>query len=266
MKFIRSICFLLMVICLIYSVSIYMVGSGTFSFVIWLAGAAFFGLVFFLAGKGRWMKVPAGIRRLCYCFLVAALIVFVVCMTAMLSHFGDEGVEDLDYIVVLGAQMRETGPSVIFKYRLDAAYEYLLDNPETICIVSGGQGKNESVAEGDGGKAYLVSRGIDAGRVIAETKALDTTENIRYSLDIIGQNEEVAGKTSKIGIVTNNFHVFRGIHLARKFTDMEVYGIAAYTVPWYLPNNMVRECFGIIRDFCCIRAGACREFIRYGSI
>ncbi len=108
-------------------------------------------------------------------------------------------------------------------------------------------GVNEIVSEGDGGKDYLISKEIAPERIIAETKAMDTFTNITNSLEImsLATNE---GSTA-IGIVTNNFHVFREVHLTKKFTSSEVYGIAAYTVPWYLPNNMVRECFGIVKDF-----------------
>ena len=248
MKYMRTIFLALMLVCLIYSVSIYMVGSGTFSFVIWIAGAVFFGLAFFFSGTDRWLKVPTALRRTSYFLIAVVLVILITCFAAMISHFGDKGSKGLDYIVVLGAQMRNYGPSIIFQYRLDAACDCLSENPDTICIVSGGQGANESVSEGDGGKEYLVSKGIAPDRIIAETKAMDTTENIAYSLEIM---KEAAGTDSKlrIGIVTNNFHVFRGVHLAKKLTDDEVYGIAAYTVPWYLPNNMIRECFGIIRDF-----------------
>ncbi len=76
---------------------------------------------------------------------------------------------------------------------------------------------------------------------------MDTSENIAYSIQLM----ETGGNGSeklKIGIVTNNFHLFRGIHLAKNTTDNDVYGISAYTLPWYLPNNMARECFGIVRD------------------
>ena len=247
MKLMRYILLAFMLICIAYSVSIYMVGSGTFSFAIWLAGAAFFGLAFFLTGKGRWLKVPIALRTISYVLIALAMTALIICIIAMASHFGDKGEKDLDYIVVLGAQMRDNGPSTIFKYRLDAAYTYLSENPDTICIVSGGQGTNEAVSEGDGGKDYLVSRGIDPERIIAESNAMDTYENIQYSLDIMKQAAG-ADEQLKYGIVTNNFHVFRGLHLAKGITDDAVCGIAAYTVPWFLPNNMVRECFGIIRD------------------
>ncbi|WP_197029486.1 YdcF family protein [Butyrivibrio sp. AE3004] len=233
---------------MIYSISIYLVGSGTFSFVIWIAGAAFFAVAFFFSGNERWMKVPGGFRKICYCLIALVFVVLITCVIAMLSHFSDKGEDNLDYIVVLGAQMRDSGPSIVFKYRLDAAYEYLEKNPGTICIVSGGQGPNESISEGEGGKTYLANKGLDPERIIAETKAIDTTENIAFSMNIIDGRDQNVDKTKKIGIVTNNFHVFRGVHIAKKQTTADIYGIAAYTEPWYLPNNMVRESFGIIRD------------------
>ncbi len=240
----RGVFIALMLVCLVYSVSIYMIGSGTFSFLIWICVAVFFGAAFFLSGNGRWYRIPFMIRGLCCGVISLLLIIASVCLTLMLCRFNDKGVKDLDYIIVLGAQMRNDGPSTIFRYRLDAAYDYLKENPETICIVSGGQGANEPVCEGDGGREYLISKGVEASRVIAENKAMDTSENIVYSLEVIDRG---SGKL-KIGIVTNNFHLFRGLYLAKNLTDNNIYGIAAYTLPWYLPNNMARECFGIVRD------------------
>ena len=61
----------------------------------------------------------------------------------MISQMHADGREGLDYIIVLGAQVRKDGPSPVLKYRLDKAVEYLNENPDTVCIVSGGQGSNE---------------------------------------------------------------------------------------------------------------------------
>lgn len=246
-KVLRSIWLIMTMICLIYSVSIYMVGSGTFSFVIWLAGAVFFSVSFFLAGKGRWYKIPRLIRGVILSVIVIGIVVFIACEGMIVSHMNDKGEDGLDYIIVLGAQMRESGPSIIFKYRLDAACEYLEKNPETKCIVSGAKAPNESISEGEGGRDYMISLGIPKDRVLAETEAVDTVENIRFSMEMI--NRDRPGEKLKIGIVTNNFHVFRGVRLAMVESENEIYGIAAYTRPWYLPNNMVREFFGVIRDF-----------------
>ena len=40
-------------------------------------------------------------------------------------------VKNLDYIIVLGAQVKESGPSVILRYRLDRAVSYLKENDNT---------------------------------------------------------------------------------------------------------------------------------------
>ena len=230
-----------------YSAMVYMVGSGTFSFVIWLAGSAFFALCYFLAGKGRWKRVPKGLRYGAYVVITAVAAVFLVCFIAIISHFSDQGEENLDYIIVLGAQMRASGPSVVYRYRLEKAKSYLDENNGTICITTGAKGANEAISEGGGGRDYLISLGIDPDRILAEEESLDTGANISNALAII---EETEGSTEglRIGIVTNGFHVFRGVHIARKLTDADVCGIAAYMEPQYVPNNVVRECFGILRD------------------
>ncbi|WP_026669046.1 YdcF family protein [Butyrivibrio sp. AE3006] len=243
---IRIVWAMLSALCLLYSAMVFLVHSGTFSFSIWVAGAAFFAACYFFAGKNRWSRVPALLRYIVYAVLGVSLSVFIICEAAILSHFFDKGEENLDYIVVLGAQMRDYGPSVIYRYRLQKAAEYLEENPGTICITTGTQGSNESISEGQGGKDYLISLGVDESRIIAETDSTTTGQNIENAFAIIGE-DNISGL--KIGIVTNGFHVFRGVHIARKLTDADVCGIAAYMQPQYIPNNMVRECFGIIRDF-----------------
>lgn len=238
----------LAMLCLAYSLMIYMIGSGTFSYLIWLGGALFFGICFFLSENGRWAEVPAGIRYASYVFLAITAVVFLVCQVAILSHFSDKGENDLDYIIVLGAQMRDSGPSPAYRYRLERTKEYLDLNNGTLCITTGGKGSNEPVSEGAGGMDYLISHGISPDRITAETKSADTAQNIQNAFKII---EEKEGNTDnlKIGIVTNGFHVFRGVHIARGLTQAKICGIAAYMQPQYIPNNVARETFGVLRDF-----------------
>ena len=54
---------------------------------------------------------------------------------------------DLDYLIVLGAQVKKDGPSRTLRLRLDKAAEYARQNPETILVLSGGQGRDELVSE-----------------------------------------------------------------------------------------------------------------------
>ncbi len=237
----------LSLLCLVYSAMVYMVGSGTFSFVIWLAGAAFFGICFFFSIKGRWAAVPKGFRYASYIVITLIAAIFLTCQMAILSHFFDKGERDLDYVIVLGAQMRSSGPSVIYRYRLQKAGEYLEENPNTLCITTGAKGKNEPVSEGEGGAEYLISLGIEGSRILVESASVDTSQNIQNALRII-EEKEGSTESLRIGILTNGFHVYRGVHIAKGLTDAEVCGIAAYMQPQYIPNNMVRETFGILRD------------------
>ena len=69
-------------------------------------------------------------------------------------------VKNLDYIIVLGAQVKESGPSVILRYRLDRTVSYLKENDNTLVIVSGGQGANEKATEASVMKEYLVNNAM----------------------------------------------------------------------------------------------------------
>ena len=160
----------------------------------------------------------------------------------IISGFSASGEPGLPYIVVLGAQVHEDGPSLVLKYRLDKAAEYLEANTETICVVSGGQGINEPFSEAQGMKDYLVKLGIREERILIEDQSLNTVQNIRNSRALLPEG------TVKAGIVTNNFHVCRGVSIARRQGLSEAVGIAADSTPVYLPHNMLREFFGIVKD------------------
>lgn len=234
---------LLAILSLLYSVAVYMVGSGTFSFIIWIFAAIFFGFLYIMEKKSLWPKVPKTVRYVFRIIVAIGFAVFVICQGCILTQFFSKGEPGADYIIVLGAQMRDWGPSVVYKARLDSAIEYLNDNPDTKVIVTGGQGANESVSEGEGGKKYLFEQGIAEDRIIVESESLDTDQNISNALNLVEVTEDM-----KVGIVTNNFHVFRGVMIAKRYTDADVTGIAAFTEYQYLPNNMVRETFGILKD------------------
>ena len=155
----------------------------------------------------------------------------------------DDAVEINLRYYILGAQVREDGPSVVLRYRLDAAIEYLNENPNTICIVSGGQGFNEPFSEADGMADYLIENGIEKSRILLEDESTNTLENIRNSKALMESSY------NGVGIVTNNFHVFRAVQLAKAQGLENVCGIAADSSKIYLPNNVLRECCGILKDW-----------------
>ncbi len=227
---------------IMYGFVAYRAGSGTRFYLVWFfAGALCFLMEVFRRIK-LWDKLPKAVKVIFLTLLAFGVCLFFAIEGFILSGFSKKGEPGLDYVIVLGAQVRKSGPSVVLKYRLDKAYEYLSENPETIAICSGGQGYNEPKPEGIAMKEYLVSRGIDEDRILAEDRSSNTIENILFSFEFLDK------KSDSIGIITNDFHVFRGTAIARKQGGEHVTGIAASSNPIYLPSNMVRECIGVIKD------------------
>ena len=232
----------LAILCVLYGIVILSAGSGTWFFAVWFALAVVFVSFAFAARRHLWGMLPSIIKAVVLIILVAGLILFAVVEDKILKGFSAKGDPDLDYLIVLGSQVREDGPSRVLRYRLDTASDYLTENENTLCIVSGGQGLNEPYPEADGMKTYLVGRGIPEERIILENTSLTTTENIANSKKLIDPEKDT------VGIVTNDFHVYRGTALAKK-AGLNAVGIAAPSSVPFLPNNMFREFFAVIKEF-----------------
>lgn len=230
-------------VCVLYGIMVFLIRSGTNFFVVWLALGTFFLILGFLLRSGLVARIPKIIRTLFLIAICIGLLLLAVCEGFVLRGFGSRAPAGLDYLIVLGAQVREDGPSAVLKYRLDAAAQYLRENDSTTCIVTGGKGATEPISEGEGMKQYLVSVGIPEDRIIVEDKALKTVQNIQYSKALMSSPD------APTAIVTNNFHVTRALALARGQGLTNVHAIAAPSDPLFLPNNMFREFFGLTKDF-----------------
>ena len=231
------------ILCALYCLALAITGgTGTWFFLIW----GILGVAFTLWGifRGRiWHAMPHWLHITAGTLFLLMLAVFLFTEGCIISGFSKNTDKELDYIVVLGAQLKTTGPSRVLQYRLDTAYEYLTAHPGTKVIVSGGQGSNEPASEAQGMYDYLVKRGIEPGRIVLEDKSVNTEQNIRFSKEFLQADAD------KVGIVSNNFHVFRAVKLAKAAGYRNVVGIAAPATAFYLPNNMLREFFGVVKDF-----------------
>lgn len=138
------------------------------------------------------------------CFgLVAALITGAIIYRASLGSFDTP----CNYIVVLGCGVNGTKPSLSLQNRIDAAYAYLIANPDTICVVSGGQGDGEDITEAACMKRELIRLGIDPDRIWEEDRSTSTKENLQFSLAII--EAKTGSRPESIGIVSSEYHLYR---------------------------------------------------------
>lgn len=230
-----NILYVLAALCLFYGIFVRVAGSGgTNFFVVWIMMGACLFLLAIAMKKDLLKLIPGPIRvfAVAVCILLFASFLFVEGL--IIRQMVQPVTEKLDYIIVLGAQVHKDVPSVVLKYRLDTAIEYLNENPDTVCIVSGGQGKNEPYAESEGMRKYLIENGIEKDRIIEENKSKTTEENLKFSRRFLSEQ-------SSVGIITNDFHMFRALQIAKKQGLDRACGIAAPSTKFYLPNNMFRE-------------------------
>ena len=231
-------------LCIVGGVSVMLLNSGTTFFAVWYALGAILLAAGWAVHAGMWAALPAFARRAIIALVCIALAVLGFTQTLILSQIGAQGEPDLDYVVVLGAQIYDDGsPSPVLKYRLDAALDYLQENPRTKCIVSGGQGHNEPYPEADGMARYLHAQGISEERILLERTSTTTRENIANSMELMDSTD------ASVGVVTNNFHVYRAMRIARKAGLDNACGIAGGSTLVYLPNNLFRESLGLVKDF-----------------
>lgn len=229
---------ILSVISFLYGISILNVNSGTLFFLIWFLISAFFIVVDLLIYFKIFEKYKV-FKRIFISVCTIGICIFLTILGLILSKMNVKPVNNLDYIIVLGAQVKESGPSVVLKYRLDRAVSYLKENHNTLVIVSGGQGVNEPATEASVMRKYLIESGINDNRIIIEDQSNTTKENLINSKKITRDNKS-------IGIVTNNFHMYRALLIGDKY-GVNAVGIPSKSNTYYLPNNLLREVFAFIK-------------------
>ena len=237
----RIILYILAAVSIWYSYMIYSVHSGSPFYLVWTA----LGVVLVILGialrAGLFKKLPVWLNIGLASIAGIAIIVIAVLLVIIVSYSRNEPKKGLDYIIVLGSQVRPDGPSRVLKYRLDTAVEYLKDNTDTVCIVSGGKGTNELDSEAAVMKEYLVSAGVDTGRIIVEDRSTTTNENIKFSKEFLTEG-------ASIGLITNDVHLYRAIYLCKEQGLEDVSPIRAGSDVFYRPNNYLREVFAFIKD------------------
>lgn len=211
-----------------------------------------FGFVFIATGAfyGEivcfYEKIPLGFKWILRIILVLGTILCMTLLYKIRSLFHVREKENLSYIIILGAQMKQTGPSLTLKRRIDRAVTYMKENKGTMAVLSGGQGKNEPMSEAKGMYQYMITHGIDQSRMILEEHSVNTYENLMLTTKTV---PDMIEKNNKVGIVTSNFHMYRAKKLAEKIGYKEIYCLPSETEFYMLPTAITREIAAIIKDF-----------------
>ena len=166
-----------------------------------------------------------------------------ICFIATYGHYDNTNYTE-DAVIVLGAGIRGDKVTLPLKLRLDKAIDYHRKNPDALIVLTGGKGFQESVTEAYAMEKYLVSQGINKDIIIKEEQATSTAENMNYSKEIL---DTYFNNSYKAVVITNNFHIFRAIALAKKEGFENIFHTHA-GLQWYnLLPCYLRESLAILK-------------------
>ena len=154
--------------------------------------------------------------------------------------------ENVDCILVLGAGIRNNGPSPMLEDRLLTAIELYKNGVAPKILVSGDH-ENYNYDEVNVMKNYLKDNGIPSSDIFMDHAGLSTYDSIYRAKKIF--------KASKVVIVTQKYHLYRSLYIAKSL-NLKSIGVSA-TKKEYVNQRKrdIREVAARIKDFfkCIVR-------------
>lgn len=142
-------------------------------------------------------------------------------------------IKKLNYVVVLGAGLIGKKVTPLLASRIDRGIEIYHKNPGSKLIMSGGQGPDEEIPESHAMAAYAEEHGVPQSDIIIEDRSKTTNQNLRFSHQLMQPD-------STFCIVTNSYHVYRALVLAKR-QGLKCIGYGAKTKWHFTLNAFIRE-------------------------
>lgn len=256
------------IVCLLYYavIAVYS-GLGTSFSLFWPFLAAFF-LCLAVGWKIYERKkdlIPLWIPVSLGTVLAACGLIFLITELCIVWGAVTARAEAADYVIVLGAKAEDGEPGNSLKTRLDRAVSYSVKHPNTVLILSGGKGGDESVSEARVMYDYLKERGVLTERMLLEDQSSSTAENILFSCKVIERQEYYKDQMARVhlreqyharsewdevrvAVLTDNYHQFRARAIAKKQGIANPAGIAASGDPVLAVHMWIREGFAVLKD------------------
>lgn len=119
--------------------------------------------------------------------------------------------EQLSAAIVLGCAVKEGRPSHTLELRLQEALKLSQVYPSALLVLTGGISEGEQ-SEASIMQDFLRARGIAQERMIVEDEALNTEQNIEFSLERLHELKA----DSSVGIITSDYHLLRTLEIGRE--------------------------------------------------
>lgn len=149
--------------------------------------------------------------------------------------------KDAEYIVILGAKVHANGRlSLMLEDRVKAGV--LLYNEDAApYVVMSGDSDDTSYDEVNPMKQKANELGVPVDNILTDSQGLSTFDSM------IRMRDEF--KAKKVVIVTQEYHLYRAVYVARKL-GLEAYGYPAEKIEYYGQTQRdIREVLARVKDF-----------------
>jgi len=168
--------------------------------------------------KDRTQKHGHRMRWLAALLLLVTVGWFVWVYAQIVSTANVDNAQPADAIAVFGAAEYGGRPSPVLHARLDKAVSlYNRGMAPVVVTLGGGSDKDSGRTEGGVGRDYLLANGVPYDKIIAETKSIDTEQQVNR-LAAIAEHEHF----HHIIVVSDGTHLFR-IELLCHRVGLDVY-------------------------------------------
>ncbi len=174
--------------------------------------------------------------------LICVACIFVFSVIGVCLRYANVSPEKNQTVIILGCQVRGKTPSLMLYDRMNAAIEYLNENPKSAVICSGGQGSGEEISEAEAMKTYLLKKGIEKERIFVEDKSLNTNENIAFSKEVIKKND----LNPSVAVATDGFHQFRANRFCKN-NGLDNTAVCCKTRWYFTASYYSREVLAVIK-------------------
>lgn len=193
----------------------------------------------------RWAVLA---KRMLTVLLLLGVLLFVCLETAVVSWAKTDAESAVDGVIVLGAGVNGTVPSLSLRVRLEAALDYIADKPTIPIVVTGSQGQGEDISEARCMADWLIAHGVEESRILVEDQADNTEENIAFSKSLLLANGY--DTTARYAVVSNDYHLCRA---AMYWQQPDMVPVAAkmpepYQQSLLTVNYYIREAFALAAE------------------
>ena len=187
------------------------------------------------------MKKKKRLRWALLAVLALAIIYAAVCAVSIWRYAGVDETRTADAAIVLGAAAYESGPSPVYRERLNHGIWLFQQGYVEKLILTGGVAEGNSRSDAAIGAEYALSQGVPAEAILLEETSTITEENLRGAAELM----------EKEGLQTALL-VSDPLHMRRAMLQAKDLGLRAYSSPtpttlytgfWQKLKFLARETF-----------------------